>query len=134
MCTGVELAIAGGAVASGLSSVMGGNASKSAYNAQADQVTLEARQKAAAIRRLARQTVGAARAQYAANGVDVNSGSPTIVQKDITYNSELDALNAIASGNATAKSLRKSGSAAQSASILGAAGTGLSAYGAILAA
>lgn len=118
-----------GAAFSGGSSILGGQASNAGYREQADQVQLQARQKAVAIRKLAADTISASRADYAAAGVDVNSGSPTVAAKSISYNSEVDALNAIASGDATARSLRKSGSAANNAGLIQAAGTALSAYG-----
>lgn len=134
MCDPVTAVIAiGGALKAG-GSIMGGNAQKDAADAQAAQVDVQARQKAKAIRYLAKQTLGTARADYAASGVDVNSGSPLVAAKTIKFNSEVDALNAIASGQAASASLRKSGSAAQTAGYLQGAGSLLGSFGSIAAA
>jgi hypothetical protein len=127
MCDPVTL-IATAAVAKGAGSIMSGNAANDAAQAQADQVTLQARQRARSIRYMAKQTLGAARADYAASGVDVNSGSPLVASDTINFNSEVDALNAIASGEATARSIRRSGKAQQSAGYLDAAGSLLGAF------
>lgn len=122
-------AIALGGAASAGGSILGGQSANAGYREQADQVQLDARTKAMAIRRLAKETMSGARADYAAAGVDVNSGTPTVVGKAISHNSEVDALNAIASGDAAARSLRKSGAAANNAGLMGAASSALAAYG-----
>lgn len=128
MCEPSTAIALGGAAGAG-GSILGGQASNAGYREQADQVQLDARTKGMAIRRLAKETISATRADYGASGVDVNSGSPAVVGKSISYNSEVDALNAIASGDATARSLRKSGQAANNSGLMGAASSALAAYG-----
>jgi hypothetical protein len=127
--TAIEL---GGAASAG-SSVLGGQAQAAGYSKSADQLVLEARQRAAAIRRLAKETLSSATADYAASGVDVGSGSPRVAAQYISHNAEVDALNAMASGEAAAASARKSARAASNSGLLNAAGSALGAYGAFLA-
>lgn len=128
MCGPVPLILAAAALKAG-GSIMSGNAQGAADEAQAAQVDLQTRQRARSIRYMAKQTISSARADYAASGVDVNSGSPELAQKTISYNSEVDTLNAIASGEAAAASLRRSGRAARNAGLINAAGSILGAFG-----
>ena len=125
------MAVGGAAQAGG--SIMGGAALSGDYNMQANEVSLEARQKAMAIRRLAKETRSAADAGYAAAGVDVGSGSPRVAAQFISHNAEVDALNAIASGDNTAASLRKSGRAAKNAGFMNAAVSAIGTYAAYAA-
>lgn len=130
MCDPVTIGvmIVGAAVVKGAGSIMAGNAAKSAADDQAAQVEQQTKQRARSIRYLAKQTLAAARADYAASGVDVNSGSPIVAAQTISYNSEVDTLNAIASGEANARSIRKTGKAQQQAGYWGAAGSLLGAF------
>jgi hypothetical protein len=115
MCTGIEIALIAGTAVSAAGSIMSGQAQQSEADKLAAGATLQARQRARSIRYMARQTLGTARADYAASGVDVNSGSPVVAERTINFNSEVDALNALASGNAEAASLKRSGRAANDA-------------------
>lgn len=110
-------------------SALSGQKAKGAANDQASQVQLEARVRAANIRKLARRTQGQATADTSASGVVVDEGSPLLVQADISRQAELDAFYSILSGDAEAHSIRRRGSASATGSLLGAAGTALSIYG-----
>lgn len=106
--------LAGGIVA-GVGSALAGKAQQEQDDLQAGQVHVQAMQRARAIRYMAKQAIAGARADYSAAGVDVNSGSPLIAQQAISRNSEVDALNALASGAANERSLFASGRAANTA-------------------
>lgn len=129
MCDPVTAALVVAGVVKGAGSIMAGDAAQSAANSQAAQVELQSRQRARGIRYQAKQTISAAKADYAASGVDVGSGSPIEAYRTISFNSEVDALNAIASGTATARSIRKSGRAQATAGYLEAGGSLLGAFG-----
>lgn len=118
------LALAG-AVVKGFGQYQQGQSAKDAADIQAAQVESNAYQHAVAIRRAAQAVRGTARATFASSNISVDTGSPAVIDETITKNSELDALNAIASGAATASSIRKTGKAA-------AAGGTLSAVGSVL--
>lgn len=129
MCEPTSVALVAGAVLKGAGSVMGGKAKKQALYDEASQVNTEARVKARNIRKLADEVRGAARAGYAASGVMVDEGSPLVVDEYITRESELDALYTLVSGEQRAKSLKQTGSAAETAGYIGLGETALSAYG-----
>lgn len=133
MCDAAQTATLAGGAASAGGSVLGGQAQAGAYYGSADQIELESRQRALAIRRLAKETLSAANADYGAAGVDVTSGSPRVAAEYVSHNAEVDVLNSIASGNAAADSARKSARAAKNAGIMGAATSALAAYGAYVA-
>jgi hypothetical protein len=126
---GYYAAIAGAAVKVA-GTVMGGKAEAKAADQQATQVQAEAKARAAVIRLQAKTVRGAARADFAASGVALDTGSVLLADRTITQRSELDALNAIAGGNATASSIRQSGRARLAGSYYSALGQGLSSYGA----
>lgn len=128
MCDPVTIAVVAAGVIKGAGSIMAGNAAQSAADDQANQVLVQTRQRVRNIRYMAKATLGSARADYAASGVDVTSGSPIVAQRTITYNSEVDALNAMASGVATAASIKRSGKAQQTAGYIGAAGSLLGSF------
>jgi len=128
MCDPVT-AIVGGTILKGVGSVMAGDARKKAAYDEASGVELEARMRAKNIRKLATEVRAEARADYAGSGVMVDEGSPLVVDAYITRESELDALNTILSGELRAKSLRKSGKAAQKAGYIDAADSALGGYG-----
>ena len=104
-----------------MGSVLKGRAEKQAAYAAGDQALVEARIRAASIRRLADQVRGEATGAYAASGVDVTQGSPLEVDRVITRNSEQDALNTIIGGQQQRRSLRDSGVSAQRGGYFGAA-------------
>lgn len=130
MCTGLEIAALVGAAASVGGTVMGGQAAKKAGAAAGDNELADSRERAGKIRKLAKQVRGEATAAQAASGVSVSDGGTTdLVQQDIAYNSELDALAEEISGRRRAAALRKGGAVAQKASVLNAAAIGAQAYG-----
>lgn len=133
MCDAAQTATFAGGAASAGASVLGGQAQAGAYYGSADQIELESRQRALAIRRLAKETLSSANADYAAAGVDVGSGSPRVAAKYVSHNAEVDVLNSIASGNAAADSVRKSANAAKNSGYLQAAESAIVTYGAYLA-
>jgi hypothetical protein len=116
-----------------------GRAQKAAANAQATQDQLaaaqqqeQAQQEAGRIRRAGERTQGAARAQLAASGVRVDSGSALLIDEEIGMNSEQDAMNTLLTGQRrsdasmfSASQARARGSNAMSASVLGAISTGV---------
>jgi hypothetical protein len=110
------------------SSVMGGQSGKKAGAAAASAEIADSQQRARLIRKLARDYHGQATAAYAASGVDVSQGTPMIVDRQIEYDSELDALNEIVSGKRRARALRAGGAVSQQAGYLQGAGTALSAW------
>jgi hypothetical protein len=109
-------------------SIMKGNAEKNAAYDQASAVQTTAKIRAANIRKLAAQTRGAARADYASSGVVVDQGSPAIADAQITRQSELDAFYSLLSGEQQAKSLRQSGRASETGGYLNAAGSVLGGF------
>lgn len=128
MCDPVTAVVLIAGAVKGAGSIMAGNAAQDAANAQATQIEQQTKQRVRNIRYLAKQTIAGARVDYAASGVDVNSGSPVVAGRTITFNSEVDALNALASGQATAASIRRSGRAQQTAGYLNAAGSLLGSF------
>lgn len=110
------------------SSVLGGRSAKDAGNAAARAEIFDSMQRARLIRKLARDYQGQATAAYAGSGVDVSQGTPALVDRQITYDSELDALNEIVSGQRRARALKKGGQVAQQVGYLQGAGTALRAY------
>lgn len=99
---------------------------------QARQTEDQALQEADRIRRDARKTTGAARAQLAASGVDVNSGTALTIEDEIEHDSERDAHMTLLTGKRRGDAARFAGAQAgarganaQFASSLGAINTGL---------
>jgi len=124
-----------------------GQAAKQAANAEARnaenlaaQTRDAAQQEAARIRKAGDRTRGAARAQLAASGIDVNSGTAVTIDGDIAAGSELDAYNTLLTGDRKSTSLQDSaaiararGKNAVSSSILGSVSTGLQGWKAVRA-
>jgi len=122
-----------------------GQAAKQAANAEARnaenlaaQTRDAAQQEAARIRKAGDRTRGAARAQLAASGIDVNSGTAVTIDGDIATNSELDAYNTLLTGDRKSTSLQDSaaiararGKNAVSSSLLGSVSTGLQGWKAV---
>ena len=122
-----------------------GQAAKQAANAEARnaenlaaQTRDAAQQEAARIRKAGDRTRGAARAQLAASGIDVNSGTAVTIDGDIATGSELDAYNTLLTGDRKSTSLtdsaaisRARGKNAVSSSILGSVSTGLQGWKAV---
>ncbi|MES1979726.1 MAG: hypothetical protein V4451_16930 [Pseudomonadota bacterium] len=113
---------------------------------QADRETVAATEEAKRIRKAGERTTGTARAQLAASGVMVDSGSAININEDISGRAESDAMNTLLTGQRKADSYRYAsdeslysagmsrtsaaqnrakGANAQTASILSAVGTGL---------
>jgi hypothetical protein len=111
-----------------VSAVSKGLGEQNQANDAAQQVSTEARVRAANIRKLAAQTRSAARAGYAASGVTVDEGSAALTDRYITQQSELDAFYSVFSGDTKAASLRESGKAAVTGGVLEGAGSVLSTY------
>ena len=124
-----------------------GQAAKAAANAEARnaenlaaQTRDAAMQEAKRIRLAGDRTRGAARAQLAASGIDVNSGTAVTIEDDIGTNSELDAYNTLLTGDRKATSLQDSaaisrarGKNAVTSSMLGSVSTGLQGWKAVRA-
>lgn len=98
------------------------------YQAQVERQA--AMQEAQNIREDAREVQGAARTQYAASGVKVDTGTAALVNEEIVRRSELDAFTAILEGNRRGRNLeteaagvRSQGKQAQRAGYAQAAGT-----------
>lgn len=88
------------------------------------------------IRKLAKETVGAARAGYAASGVKVDSGSAMEAEREIFETSERDAEYALLTGRRefkayqeSAKGKYKAAKDAKRGGLLGGLGSALSAFG-----
>lgn len=97
-----------------------------------------AMQEAQRIRKAGDRTRGAARAQLAASGIDVNSGTAITIEDDIGTNSEMDAYNTLLTGERKSTSLQDSaaisrarGKNAVSSSVLGSVSTGLQGWKAV---
>lgn len=141
MCTGMEILMAVGTATSVMGQIQQGQQQREMYNAQAQQTLNDAAYRADAakaqaekIRKAGKAQVGEANAALAASGVKIGEGTPLEVQKTITQNAEEDALSAILSGKRTtaaaqeeARLLGKAGDNAVKSSVLGAAGTAMTA-------
>jgi hypothetical protein len=83
-------ALAGAAILSGASSLVGGisgaKAAKKAAKAQQQLIQLESREQMVAMYKEAQQLLGVQRAGYAAAGVDVNVGSAKVIQDETKRN------------------------------------------------
>lgn len=138
MCTGFEWVLpAIGTGVSVLGSVSQGRAQQKAANEQAQQVLNEgayradaAKQQAEKIRKAGAAQKGEARASLAASGVKLGEGTPLEVDREITQNSEEDALSALISGKRAtsaaqeeSKMLAKAGRNAMTSSVLESGGT-----------
>ena len=141
MCTGLEIALitsagisAGGAIASGVNQKKMLGAQADQANADADAAAGAARVKANKIREQGKKQAAAARAALAASGVNVDLGTSVLINDDINTQSEKDALLGIDNAKDAASRLRNQatllnmeGSAAQTAGIVNAGATVLSA-------
>jgi hypothetical protein len=135
--TGVMMALNTGV--SMMGQLQEGRARKAAGDMQAQQDRARAgqeedaaNQEADRIRRAGRRTQGAARAAFAGSGIDVNSGSAMTVDEEIGRDSEKDAFNTLLTGKRRAGAYRfnadqaaAAGRNAKTASVLGAAATGM---------
>lgn len=127
----------GGTVLSMVGQQQQGKAQQKAYNAQAQQTLNEgayradaAKQQAEKIRKAGAAQKGEARASLAASGVKLGEGTPLEVDREITQNSEEDALSALISGKRAtsaaqeeSKMLTKAGRNAMTSSVLESGGT-----------
>jgi hypothetical protein len=125
-----------------------GQAAKAAANAQARADELQAAQQRDAamqeadrIRKAGEKTKGAARAQMAANGIDVNSGTAITIEDDIGQGAESDAQMTLLTGNRRGAALdfsasqeRARGRNAVTGSVLGSISTGLTGWKGVRAA
>ena len=128
------LASAGGAIASGVQQKKMLGAQADQANADADAAAGAARVKANKIREQGKRQAAAARAALAASGVNVDLGTSVLINDDINTQSEKDALLGIDNAKDAASRLRNQatllnmeGSAAQTAGIVNAGATVLSA-------
>lgn len=131
------------AVVSAKGQMDAGDAAKEEANTRAGQLLVDADNtrdaalgQAEKIRAQGKTTAGAARAAYAASGVDVGSASANDARQAIIANSESDAWSQILTGNREANSLQnnaaatvKAGSNAKSASNTAAFGSVLNGVG-----
>jgi hypothetical protein len=127
----------GGTVLSMVGQQQQGRAQQKAANEQAQQVLNEgayradaAKQQAEKIRKAGAAQKGEARASLAASGVKLGEGTPLEVDREITQNSEEDALSALISGKRAtsaaqeeSKMLAKAGRNAMTSSVLESGGT-----------
>lgn len=127
--TGVSIA---GQLAQGLAARKAANAQAKAEELQAAQTLQAAQDEALRIRKAGERATGAARAQLAASGIDVNSGSALTIEDDITGNVESDAYNVLLTGDRRSTALRNSAAMSRAAgrqamfsSVLGSVTTGL---------
>jgi hypothetical protein len=147
MCISASMMMALSTGVSVVGQLQQGQAAKQAANAEARnaenlaaQTRDAAMQEAARIRKAGDRTRGAARAQLAASGIDVNSGTAVTIEDDIGTNSELDAYNTLLTGDRKATSLQDSaaisrarGKNAVTSSMLGSVSTGLQGWKAVRA-
>lgn len=137
MCDPTMILTAIGTGFSALGSISQGRAQQKAANEQAQQVLNEgayradaAKQQAEKIRKAGAAQKGEARASLAASGVKLGDGTPLEVDREITQNSEEDALSMMLSADRAksaaqqeAKMLTKAGSNSMTSSVLAAGGT-----------
>lgn len=116
MCTGIELALVGGAAVNAGSSMYGGRKAMEAGYKQKALNELDARNEISAaqnvvklIRRQKQSVQGAARAAYAASGVQVDSGTADFVDKDIGARAAEDMYQTLIEGSQRAERLRQQG-------------------------
>jgi len=135
LSTGVSVA---GQLAQGQAAKAAANAEARAAENLAAQTRDAAQQEAARIRKAGDRTRGAARAQLAAAGIDVNSGTAVTIEGDIGTNAELDAYNTLLTGQRKSTSLtdsaaisRARGKNAMTSSLLGSISTGLQGWKAV---
>jgi hypothetical protein len=145
--TAAVLAVAAiaGAGVSAYSSMEQGKQQKKMYEDQAQQAANEgaykqdaAKAQAEKIRRMGAAQKGEAKAALAASGVKLGEGTALEVDKNITRNSEEDALNALLGGNRGSQAsmdessmLMRAGSNAKKTGNMNAAGTVLSTAGSL---
>lgn len=102
--------------------------------AEAGQVLASGKQEATVLRRRGSEVTGTARAQYGGTGVDVNTGTASLVQQTISERAEFDALTSILQSKLQAQALRHEAKgvrkAGKSAQISGYIGAGASLAGA----
>lgn len=124
-----------GTIAQGQAQKRAADAQAREYENQAAAAQVAATEEAKRIRKAGERTAGAARAALAASGIVVDEGTGVNINEDIYRNSEQDAFNTLLTGKNRAGSMqrsaaqsRASGKNAVTASLLGAASTGLNAY------
>lgn len=122
-----------------------GQAQRQAADADARQAQLQAAQErdaamveAKRIRNAGAKASGAARAQLAASGIDVGSGTAVVIDEEITRESETDAEYTLLTGQRRSGALeysaaqsRSRGRNAVTASVLGSVSTGLQGWKAV---
>ena len=139
---GIETALLiGSAVVAGGSAIMQGQQAKAMGNYQAEQARADAdaaaasaKLEAANIRKAGERQRSSARAALAASGVNVDTGTAELINKEITQDAEQDALTTIQTGanrgrmiNAEGQAARIAGNNAATAGYLNAASTAMSA-------
>jgi hypothetical protein len=125
---------AGSAVVQGVQANKMGKYQQAQAQADADAAAASARLEAGNIRKAGERQRSAARAALAASGVNVDEGTAELINTEITQNAEQDALTTIQTGgnrarmiNAEGDLARIQGRNAQTAGILSAGSTALSA-------
>jgi hypothetical protein len=138
MSTGLSVV---GQLAQGMAQKRAADVEAQQADRQAAQVQDEALQEAERIRRAGKRTQGAARAQLAASGIRVDSGSALVIDEEIGMDSELDAQNILLTGKRrsdaakfSASQSRAKGKNAMTGSALGAITTGLQGWKGVKAA
>lgn len=114
MCTGIEIAMlvvaAAGAAEQGIQGYRRGKAAEveaHQMDIDADNELQAASDRADLVRKAGAKTRSAARAAYAAAGVDVNEGSPLQIDQEIGQDVEHDAWAEILTGRSTANRMRQ---------------------------
>lgn len=111
-----------GSLFSAGSSVLGGQGAKRSAAENARLELMAGADTAKIIRRRAKEAQGSATAAYAASGVDVGSGSAEVTARQIAYDSELDAMNALLTGKRRSVAAKAGGAIAAQQSALDAGG------------
>lgn len=137
--TGTMLAVStavsmAGALAQGVAAKRAANVQAQQEEHIAAQQREQASREAERIRRAGERTQGQARAQMAASGIRVDSGTALQIDEEIGFESELDAQNTLLTGERGARAsefsasvARARGANAKTGSILSAVGTGVGA-------
>lgn len=135
LSTGVSVA---GQLSQGRAQQRAANADAAAQDIAAAQERDAAMVEAKRIRAAGDRASGAARAQLAASGVDVGSGTAVVIDQEITQGAETDAEYMLLTGdrrgrayNTAAAQSRARGKGAVAGSVLGAVSTGLQGWKAV---
>jgi hypothetical protein len=119
VCTGLEIAAVAGTALSAGSSISAGQSAEAAGYKQRALNDVDARQEIAAsldqvkrLRRQQRSVQGSATAALAASGVDVNSSTAKLIERDIAARGSEDIYQTIVTGQRRAQRIRQGGQVA----------------------